>query len=312
MNTVLITGAHGFIGRHAVSALESNRYSVHAVSRRPPSDLPGEWHSLDLLDHHACQTLLERVRPTHLLHLAWETRHRYYWAAPENLDWIAASLHLIRQFREKGGKRAVLAGTCAEYDWHREVLKDGICRDTTTPCRPSSLYGVAKNATHDVVASFAKISGLSCAWARLFFVFGPYENKGRLIPSMARAILTQQTIELGSADTVRDYLHTADAGHALASLLDSDMEGPVNIASGQGTSFAELAEIMIQLLDADARLFHFGARHTGPDEPKKLVADTSRLKQLAFTPSYSLRSGLSNVLTWWRRQLVASATGPGS
>ena len=306
MTTVMVTGASGFIGRHAVSSLHSNGFTVHAVARRPPNDLPGVWHSADLLDRHARRELIDRVRPTHLLHLAWETRHRYFWTAPENLDWVAASLDLVRQFRELGGERAVFAGTCAEYDWGLEALKDGICREDTTPCRPQTLYGVAKHATHSVVATYARDSGLSYAWARLFFVFGPHESENRLVPSIARALLTRHPIDLGGADKVRDFLHTEDAGRAFASILESNFEGSVNVGSGQGTSFARLAETMAGILGADARLLRFGARAPGPEDPTNLLADTSRLRRLGFTTVHTLKSGLSDALEWWSQRVGPS------
>ena len=61
--------------------------------------------------------LIEEVRPSHLLHFAWETRHGYFWQAPENQIWAEATVDLARAFKDAGGRRAVFAGSCAEYDW---------------------------------------------------------------------------------------------------------------------------------------------------------------------------------------------------
>ena len=61
------------------------------------------------------------IRPEVLIHLAWYAEHGKYWTSPENVRWVEASLALLRGFAAAGGRRVVMAGTCAEYEWSREV-----------------------------------------------------------------------------------------------------------------------------------------------------------------------------------------------
>src|SRR5262249_16760441 len=121
---VVVTGASGFIGRHSLPALVARGHEVHAMARRALQlpRLPA--HVCDLLDPHATAALIARVRPTHLLHFAWYAVPGKYWTAPENLDWVAATLHLLRGFAASGGQRVVMAGTCAEYDWSHPTLSE--------------------------------------------------------------------------------------------------------------------------------------------------------------------------------------------
>ena len=137
---ILLTGASGFLGRHAVPALLDRGFEVHAATRRA-SCIPGIIpHTLDLFDQVATAALMQHLRPSHLLHLAWDVTPGRFWQAPENLDWVAASLHLYRAFAAAGGRRATIAGTCAEYNWAGDQLDEG------APLRPAMLYGVAKHA----------------------------------------------------------------------------------------------------------------------------------------------------------------------
>src|ERR1700722_19624324 len=116
MNRVLLTGSSGFIGRHAVDELARLGYEVHVTSRQK-SDLSGAiTHQVDLLDAHQTADLLRAIKPTHLIHFAWYVEHGKYWTSLSNLDWVAASVGLFKSFAENGGRRAVFAGTCAEYD----------------------------------------------------------------------------------------------------------------------------------------------------------------------------------------------------
>lgn len=152
MRRVLVTGAGGFIGRHCLTALADRADEIHALSERPQSagspagscETAGEvrWHQADLLDRGSVEALLDSVRPSHLLHLAWFSGHREIYSSPENNRWVRASLGLLAAFQGRGGKRAVFTGSCAEYDW-----SEGLCSEHETPLRPASVYGASKVST---------------------------------------------------------------------------------------------------------------------------------------------------------------------
>ena len=77
-----------------------------------------------------------------------------------------------------------MAGTCAEYDWNTSPIDE-----TTLNHAPHSLYGSCKLALHLVLESFAKQMGVSHAWGRIFYLFGPYENAQRFVPAIIRGLL---------------------------------------------------------------------------------------------------------------------------
>src|SRR5258706_8036510 len=143
MNRVLVTGASGFIGRASLQPLIRRGFEVHAVgfSRGQTADASIRWHQVDLLDQTAMSTLCEAVRPSHLLHFAWYAKPGKFWEALENFAWVNASLALLDAFRVVGGRRAVIAGTCAEYDW-----RYGCCVERVTPLVPTATYGTCKLA----------------------------------------------------------------------------------------------------------------------------------------------------------------------
>ena len=297
MSRILLTGATGFIGRHCIQPLVDRGWEVVAVTSRPIADLPERpgvlWRQADLLDPAAPAPLLAETRPDALLHLAW----RLVAGSVENYRWTRASLQLLMEFAESGGRRAVFAGSCAEYDWHGpQPLSEDSAR------RPATPYGLCKNALGELFEGYRREVGLSAAWARIFFVYGPGEAATRLVPSVVRALLAGQPAETTHGKQLRDYLYVGDLAEALATLVDGDLAGAINIASGRSVALGEIVrEIARQMSRED--LPRFGAIAAHPEEAAEVTADVSRLHDAVdWRPRVELGEGLERTIAWWRTQ----------
>ena len=296
---LLVTGASGFVGRAVLPQLAAAGYDVHVVTHASAApEAPGvRAHRLDLMDGSATEALVGAVGPTHLLHLAWYTAPGLYWSSDQNLAWLEASLRLLRSFAAVGGERAVVAGTCAEYD-----LTGGRCSEATTPRRPASLYGTCKNALFEVAAAQARARGHTLAWARLFHPYGPAERPERLVPSVVRNILAGTPVELSEGGQERDFVFVEDVAGALVRLLESELEGAVNIGTGEATSVRSLVGAIVDRVGAPAEV-RFGAREAGQNDPALIVADVSRLKdELGWAPTVPLGEGIERTISWWRER----------
>jgi nucleoside-diphosphate-sugar epimerase len=290
---------------------------VHGTT--PASEAPDSLdvlvHRADLLNPDQVRRLVRDVAPSHLLHLAWFTEHGKYWEALENLDWVAASLTLARAFYEHGGRRLVMAGSCAEYDWAPPGRREGEtgratlkCNEWLTPCNPCTLYGISKHVLHLLMSEFNARTGTSGAWARIFFLYGPGEDPRRLVASVIRSLLFGEPAECTLGEQTRDFLHVADAGAALAALIDSDVEGPVNVASGKAVPLKEILHLLGDRLGR-GDLIRFGARPTPRNEPTVLVADTRRLKdEVGWEPAIDLEKGLEATVDWWRNRFESGVS----
>jgi nucleoside-diphosphate-sugar epimerase len=295
---VLVTGASGFIGAPCLPRLRDLGYEVHALSTRPRPDADGVcWHTADLLAPGTAAKLCAAVRPTHLLHLAWYVVPGKLVEAPENYDWVRASLELLQAFGDHAGQRTVFVGTGYEYD-----ARYGYCSEALTPAQPDTVYGTCKNALRLLLESYARRNGLSAAWARVFFVYGPGEAPERLVPTVIRSLLEGQPARCSPGLPVRDYLHVADAADALVALLHSAAEGPFNVASGIPVTIRDLILAIGRKLNAPERV-QLGAIPARPDDAPLIVADTTRLREtLAWRPRFDLDRGLDDTIDWWRAQ----------
>jgi nucleoside-diphosphate-sugar epimerase len=303
---VLVTGASGFIGRRTVPLLVDAGFEVHAIAREPRRSEEGvEWHPVDLLSPSGPAGLVREVEASHLLHFAWCAEPGSYWSSPDNVRWLEASLRLFREFASRGG-RALVAGTCAEYDWSY-----GFCSERATPLRPNSLYGSAKHALHLVLEQVARTSALSLAWARIFFLYGPGEHPRRFPASVIQSLLHGEPAACTSGTQIRDYLHVDDVAAAFVRILESDVQGPLNIASGEPLPVRELLLTIADVIGT-RDLLRLGAATMRPDEPLVLLADTERLvREVGWARRFSLHDGVADAVAWWRRNMdLASASVP--
>src|ERR1044071_4009932 len=300
MKKVLITGATGFIGHHCLPRLAASGYEIHAVSSKDAPSVDESdvtWHRVDLLQREQVFDVVSTVEPTHLLHLAWYAVPGKYWTSTENFRWVQASLDLFEAFASSGGKRVVAAGSCAEYEWGN----DEPCSETKPPLRPATLYGACKHSLRIMLEAYAAQAGLSAAWGRIFFLYGPGEYESRLVASVIRSLLGNETALCSHGRQVRDLLYVEDVADAFVRLLDSDVRGAVNIASGLGVALKDVVgEIGEKLNRPD--LIRLNAGTAPVSEPHALVADVTRLREeLGWRPEHDLHDGLNKTIVWWQQ-----------
>lgn len=301
MKKVIITGANGFVGRHCIDLLLRRGYEVHAVDQYPKALASGDAvqrHAVNLLKPGETDALLSRIRPSRLLHFAWYTTPGKYWTSNYNYTWLKASLDMLESFHKYGGERAVFAGSCAEYDWHHDVFIENV-----TPTSPETPYGICKNALRMIMESFAENNKMSWAWGRMFFLYGPHENPNRLVPSVITSLLQGKVAQCSDGELMRDFLYVSDVADAFLTLMDSDIQGPVNIASGVPVRIAQVVACVEKILSL-RNMVAFGALQKRSNEPSQLIADTSRLRnEVGWMPMYDLESGIRMTVEWWKERL---------
>lgn len=286
---VLLTGATGLIGRQCIAPLKQAGWHVLAISRNT-SDVAGvEVLAADILDPSDVDRAVASAKADALVHLAWYDGPDR-WSSPSNLDWAAATIRLVRTFANHGGRRVVAVGSCAEYDWAEEVLAE------TSPLRPASLYGASKASAALALIGAAPALNLSLAWARIFFCYGPGEPEGRLLGDLIRGLSRGDTVDCTDGLQERDFLHTADIARALVAVLQDDIDGAINIGQGTATPVRDvIGTVARQMGKPD--LIRLGARPRPDDDPARIVAEVSRLRdEVGFKPAFTLATGIADIL----------------
>jgi nucleoside-diphosphate-sugar epimerase len=302
---ILLTGASGFLGRHVASRLLNAGHEVHVLGRHPwPCQTLSDrmvFHEVDLLNARASEWAgFSDIGADSLLHAAWCAQPGVYWTSAENLSWVIASLQLVRTFLAGGGRRVVVVGSCAEYDWAYPRLEEGV-----TPLAPSTLYGVCKASLHRILDAAATQLDFSFAWGHLFYPYGPHEKPGRLLSDVISRLLAGLPAPCTEGHQIRDFIHIEDAAGALCQLLTTDVRGAVNIASGDARSVREIVQIAAAVADRPD-LIRLGAIPTRPGDPTCLAAVVDRLRtEVGYEPRYDPESGIRAAVGWWRASMKA-------
>ncbi len=289
---VFVTGASGFIGSHVTRALLGKGHSV-AVLATPDDPLlrlhdmrdhfmviTGMLHDVGIL-----QKALAEFQPEACIHLAWYAEPGQYLHSMENIQSLTASLTLLNVLISVGCRQVVIAGTCAEYDTEFGYLGE------LTPTLPASLYAAAKLSCCLLGQQIAAQAKINFVWGRIFYPYGPQEDKRRLIPSAIDALKQGNAFPATQGEQVRDYIYVEDVAEAFCVLTEKQTNGVFNISSGLPVSIRQLLETIGNLMGS-VDLIQFGAQPYRDWEPPFICGDNRKLKGLGWQPNYSLYHGL--------------------
>lgn len=289
---VLVTGAAGFIGSHVVRRLAAGRHETFALVRpgsptRRIDDVDAriEVVEADLVDPEGTSRVLRAVRPDAVVHLAWYAEPRkYLHAVAENVASLEASARLLVAAREHGCERIVLGGTCLEN------------AETAEP----TIYAAAKGALHRLSDGFAG-TGLRIACGHVFYLFGPWEDGRRVVPSVIRALLAGESIATTDGLQLRDYLPVSEVAAALCLLAESPVTGRVDICSGSSVTLADLLRMIGEEVGRP-ELLRLGELGPTTDDGYPASGDPGVLERLGWRQRQDLRDAVIETIAWWNAQ----------
>ena len=274
---VILTGSTGLIGKEAVLPLKNAGFEVICLN----SKICNLFNKTDIVN------CFEKFDANYLIHFAWFTGENYL-SSEINKKYLDSSLFMLEQFAKNGGKRAVFAGTCFEYQFKDTPLKE------TDPLDPQTLYAECKVELNKKASEFCSKNGISFGWGRIFYVYGHNEGPTRLTASILNKLKNDQPMQVNYGQLEKDYIFTKDISQAFTTFLNSSVTGTVNIGTGKAVSLEEYARTAAQILGKENLL---DIKHLETNQPQKIVADISRLQnEVGFVPKYDIYTGLKEII----------------
>jgi len=303
---VLVTGGTGFVGANLVRRLLADGHVVHLLVRpgRARSwrledirrDVAFERASLD--DRSAVERAVRRVRPEWVFHLA--AHGAYSWET--DLDRILATnvtgtVNLVRACLRTGFDAFVNAGSSSEYGFKPRAPRE---RDWV---EPNSHYAVTKVAATHFCRLTAQREHVKIATLRLYSVYGPWEEPGRLMPAMIVHGLAGALPPLVDPRVARDYVYVDDVSEAFvrAAAKPHPEPGPVfNVGTGTQTTLRRVVDVARRVLDIPERP-RWGTMPNRQWDTSVWVSDSRAIRSaLGWKPRYPFERGFRQMVAWMR------------
>ena len=266
---VLVTGATGLIGKELIEPLKEKSFEIYAITIDENNPNNGvKWIKGSLFDNNFIKNTMEIVKPDYLLNMAWATTGDYL-KSDINYKFLNAGVELLKHFKDNGGKRVVFAGTCFEYKFKDEPLKEN---DELSP--EKTVYTFCKNKLHEIATFFCKMYDISFGYGRIFYVYGKNEDKTRLTGMVIDKLSKNEEVVIKSGNLYKDYMYAKDIANAFASFLDSEVTGTVNICTVKAISIKEYVLTIAKELGKE-HLITF--QDEPSNQPPIIVGDNSRL-----------------------------------
>ena len=302
MKRALVTGATGFVGANLAARLVADGHDVHLLAR-PGSDrwrLRGvEEHApvreVDLTDGDAVDELVGAIAAEWVFHLAahggysWQTDPRRIVATN-----VHGSLNVVEAALRVGFESFVNTGSSSEYGFKDHAPPE------TEWLEPNSYYAVAK-ASGTLLCSFVGRSrGVRMSTLRLYSVYGPYEQPGRLVPTLVLHALEGTLPPLVRPEIARDFVYVDDVVDAYLLAAECGSPGGVyNVGTGVQTTLGEAVEAARRVFGVAAAP-QWGSMTERDWDTSVWVADSRKIRaELGWEPRDGFDDGLAKLGRWF-------------
>ncbi len=281
---------------HAVHLLvrpESARWRLEGVRRRV------SWHEADLADAAAVATVVDAVRPRWVFHLAAHGAYSWQTDLPRMVQTnVVGTMNLVQACLARGFEAFVNTGSSSEYGFKPHAPSE------LERLEPNSHYAVTKASATLFCRQTAQREGVHLPTLRLYSVFGPWEEPGRLLPALVLHALRGRLPPLVSPDVARDYVYVDDVTEAYvraASVREQEPGAVFNVCTGTQTTLGELVELSRTILGVEAKP-RWGSMPDRAWDTAVWVGDPARIRAaLGWRPRHTVASGLRRLAAWLRR-----------
>lgn len=298
--TALVTGFHGFVGKHLTAELENNGYEVFGVDR----------DKMNVCDYEAVHATIRRIKPDYIFHLAAIAYVPSSWQDPKLVFEVntIGTLNLLNAVRSVGIDPVImLAGSSEEFGL---VHENELPINENNPLRPLSPYGVSKIALDMLGYQYYKSYGMKIVRTRAFNHEGYGRGEEYMPSSFAKQIvevekkLKEPVIYHGDLTSKRDISDVRDIVRAYRLAVEKCEYGEVyNIGSGNCYSVEEILQTLLRLSGVDVEL-KIDSKRMRPSDVKILQSDSSKFRnKTGWKPEYSLEDTLLEELRYWREKL---------
>ena len=300
--TVLVTGATSFLGRHIVKALLEDGHTVYATVRKdsPRLETLSSFKNLRIITFSlgdSTENLAKQIASIDCcIHLAWAGTTEATRNDPSvHQKNVEDSLDLMKMTASCGCKRFIFAGSQAEYGIHKDLISE------SSSCNPVSEYGKYKYAFGVQAEALAKELQIDFVHPRIFSVYGPDDHPHTLISSCVRTFLAGEQMQMSACENWWNFLYIDDLADLFVKFVtfNGSLSSKGCIYNVAGTDTRVLKEFVMQVyaLCGKKGTPVFGERPIKPEGVVQLQPNmTKTCETLRWKPKYSFEEGINAII----------------
>jgi nucleoside-diphosphate-sugar epimerase len=305
--SILVTGGAGFIGANLVRKLLLVNHDVNLLIRSS-TDL---WRLKDVLsrlkiykadisDKQSLTKIMTKISPKTIIHLATYSQYRNQEEFEQMVETnINGTLNLLTASKDIDYDIFVNTGSSSEYGIKENPMKE------TDLLEPISFYAATKSSATFLCQVFSKEYKKPIVTLRPFSAYGPYEEQGRFIPTIVKAIIKNKPIKLTPGNQRRDFICINDIVDIYVKALShgSELSGQIlNMGTGIEYTNDEVVQALFKVANKKIKI-EKGAYQKRLWDTPHWVADISKTKKLLnWKPKFTLEQGLRYTYNWYRHE----------
>lgn len=254
---ILITGASGYIGRHVVTECLDRGHEVY-VSDYSYKGLDDRAKRVEYPIFNKDKDIFFKLgSPDVLIHLAW--RDGFVHNSPSHMNDLSDHVVFLNSMIDGGLKYLTVMGSMHEVGyWEGEV-------DENTPCKPLSMYGIAKNALRQELMLYTSNKDVNLHWLRAYYIYGDDAHGSSIFAKLYQANEEGKTsFPFTTGKNLYDFIEIHELAKMIVSASTQDeYNGIINVCTGKPISLSEKIESYIKEKDMNIKL-DYGAF---PDRP---------------------------------------------
>ena len=301
MSTVLVTGANGFLGRHACRVAAMHGHHVVGMGHGDWAEETWRqwgisvWHELDVT---LASLVAHAGKPDVLIHCAGSSSVGFSFENPAQ-DFertVVTTLDVLEFLRTCSPETKLVYPSSAAVYGRAKILP---IREESL-LAPISPYGVHKRIAEDLCSSYSASFGLPVAIIRIFSAYGVELRKQLLWDACRKALLGDCRFG-GTGHETRDWVNVEDVARLLLIAADHAAQDGmiVNCASGDEVAVESILAVLFEALGTGRQPEFTGS--TRPGDPERYVGDPSRAAALGWAPGRAWQEGVREYARWYRR-----------
>lgn len=297
---VLVTGANGFIGQHALARLRQTGAELCTLTRDPikdPSALT-QYHG-DIRDPGFVEDAVRASNPAFIFHLcAYKSRADDVGQfAPAIQTNLVGSLNLISAATRLPGLRSIVTvGTAEEYGGNPTPFAEDMRE------QPVSAYSFSKLCLTQLSQLLTRVHGIPISVLRPSLAYGPGQKEDMFLPALIGTLLRGEPFNMTAGQQTRDLIYVTDVVNAMLNAATNPRAiGEVfNIGSQNPITMAELA-LTIEKMTGNTGLVRVGALAYRKGEVMNYWVDNQKANRLLqWAPRVTLEQGLAQTVAHYR------------